>query len=148
MFSLILHKNYQQASRADKSRQPASAPKPQREHRNVVFLPKRLCRGRNLVGRLLAHATRAIESKQFPFAVARFQHAVGKQRDRVFRIQLQRRFHIFRRADNPQRQAGFDRNFGAIAIGREMTCVGNGDFSVRENARAEACDKSALLRLQ
>src|SRR5581483_1805125 len=89
----------------------------------------------------------AIEAEQFAGGVAGFEDAIGEECEGVFRVELEGGVRIFSGADDAERQPGFEGNFDAVAIGRKMTGVGEGDFSISRDARAKAGDEAALLRV-
>ena len=114
------------------------------EDGDVVFLAEFLGGFGDLLGGLVADLAGSFESVEFALGVAGFEDAVGEEGEFVAGVELERFFGVFGGFGDAEGQAGFEGDFFAVAVGREVAGICNRESAIWGDVGAEAGDEDFL----
>ena len=118
------------------------------EHGDIVLLAEGLCGGSDLCGGTAADRAGTFEPEELASRVARFENAIGEESETVLGLKVEDGLGVLCATGDPEWEAGFHGDLGAVPVGGEMAGIGEGEFPVGIYAYTEAGHEAAFLGFQ
>ena len=115
---------------------------------DVVVLAELLCGFGDGAGGLGADGLGSVEAEELATIVSGFYHSVRYEGEAVVWIELECGFRVADIRGDAERQAGFNIQFLPIAVGREVSGIGEGHVAVGGDQRGRAGDEACYLAVE